>query len=194
MLENLDKYRIILASNSPRRHELLKGLGISFEVKTLKDIDESFPEDLDADDVAQFIAQRKANAYEDIIAPDELIITADTVVVVGDKVLGKPQSREHAICMLHSLSGKVHHVVTGVCLLTNHGRKVFDYITSVQFANLTEDEIIYYVDNFAPFDKAGAYGVQEWIGYIGVEKIEGSYFNVMGLPIQKLYRELKNID
>lgn len=194
MLENLDKYRVILASNSPRRHELLKGLGISFEVKTLKDIDESFPEDLDADDVAQFIAQRKANAYEDIIAPDELIITADTVVVVGDKVLGKPQSREHAIYMLHSLSGKVHHVVTGVCLLTNHGRKVFDSITSVQFANLTEDEIIYYVDNFAPFDKAGAYGVQEWIGYIGVEKIEGSYFNVMGLPIQKLYRELKNID
>lgn len=193
MLDNLKKYHIILASNSPRRHELMKGLGVDFEVKTLRNIDESFPDDLRANDVAQFIAERKADAYASIVHDNDLIITADTVVVLEDKILGKPHSRDEAIQMLRALSGKTHHVVTGVCLLTVNDRKVFKSITNVQFAQLSEDEITYYVDTYSPYDKAGAYGVQEWIGYIGVENIEGSYYNVMGLPIQKLYKELKRL-
>ena len=193
MLDNLKKYHITLASNSPRRHELMKGLGVDFEVKTLRNIDESFPDDLRANDVAQFIAERKADAYASIVHDNDLIITADTVVVLEDKILGKPHSRDEAIQMLRALSGKTHHVVTGVCLLTVNDRKVFKSITNVQFAQLSEDEITYYVDTYSPYDKAGAYGVQEWIGYIGVENIEGSYYNVMGLPIQKLYKELKRL-
>ncbi len=193
VLENLKDYRVILASNSPRRQELMQGLGLSFEVKTLSDIDESYPADLAAVKVAGFIAQRKADAYASIVQEKELIITADTVVVLGKRVLGKPQDRGEAIAMLRALSGQVHQVVTGVCLLTQAGRKVFDALTQVRFAPLSEEEISYYVDNFQPYDKAGAYGVQEWIGYIGVEEIQGSYYNVMGLPIQKLYRELQKI-
>ncbi|MGL5261170.1 MAG: Maf-like protein [Bacteroides sp.] len=193
VLENLKDYRVILASNSPRRQELMQGLGLNFEVKTLSDIDESYPADLAAAKVAGFIAQRKADAYASIVQEKELIITADTVVVLGKRVLGKPQDRGEAIAMLRALSGQVHQVVTGVCLLTQAGRKVFDALTQVRFAPLSEEEISYYVDNFQPYDKAGAYGVQEWIGYIGVEEIQGSYYNVMGLPIQKLYRELQKI-
>lgn len=194
MLNNLDKYRIILASNSPRRHELLKGIGVSFEVKTLSDVDETYPESLPAVEVAKFIANKKSEAYKDLLVENELIITADTVVIVGNEVLGKPKDREEAVAMLRLLSGKTHQVLTGVCILTKDRKHIFDSETRVRFAELNDDEISYYIDHFKPFDKAGAYGVQEWIGYIAVEAMEGSYFNVMGLPVQRLYRELKNID
>lgn len=193
MLSNLDKYHIILASNSPRRHELLKGIGINFEVKTIPNVDESYPASLPAVEVAKFIADKKSQAYESLLNTNELIITADTVVIVDNLVLGKPKDRSEAVAMLRLLSSKTHQVLTGVCILTKENKVIFDTETRVRFAQLSDDEIAYYVDGFKPFDKAGAYGVQEWIGYVAVEAMEGSYFNVMGLPVQRLYRELKNI-
>lgn len=193
MLLNLAPYKILLASKSPRRQELLKGLGVEFEVQTLNDIREDFPLDLPQHEVAKYIAQEKADAYVPYLNDGELIITADTIVLSNAKVLGKPKDRAEAVDMLKQLSGHQHQVITGVCILTKSKRIVFDATTDVKFAELTDDEISFYVDNYAPFDKAGAYGVQEWIGYIGVEYINGSYFNVMGLPVQRLYRELKKI-
>ena len=192
MLDNLKKYRILLASGSPRRKELLGGLGIDFEVHCLKGIDESYPVELPADDVAEYISKKKAAAYREKIRGNELIITADTVVICGDKVMGKPTDREDAISMLGQLSGRMHHVVTGVTILSATQSKSFSVATEVGFSRLTDEEIAYYVDNYRPFDKAGAYGIQEWIGFVGVESISGSYFNVMGLPVQRLYQELKN--
>lgn len=193
MLENLNKYKVILASNSPRRKELLSGLGVDYEVRTLPDIEEAYPGDLKAGDIPLYIAREKAEAYRGIITPDELIITADTIVWLNGKVLGKPADREDALGMLHSLSGCTHHVFTGVCLTTTGWQRSFIAATEVRFAELSEEEITYYVDRYLPMDKAGSYGVQEWIGYIGVENITGSYFNIMGLPIQRLYQELKKI-
>lgn len=185
-----DKYRIVLASNSPRRRELLAGLGLPFEVRVLQDIDESYPHDLPVSEVALYIAGKKADAYRSVIQPDELIITADTVVIVGDEILGKPVDEADAIRMLHELSGRTHQVTTGVCLLTSTQERRFAVTTDVTFKTLTDEEIHYYVDHYKPFDKAGAYGIQEWIGYIGVTGLNGSYYNVMGLPVQRIYNEL----
>jgi septum formation protein len=184
------KYKLILASNSPRRKELLAGLGVPFEVRVLQDIDEHYPENLPVNEVARYIAKEKADAYRRIVAPDELIITADTVVIVGDEILGKPVDEADAVRMLKLLSGRTHQVTTGVCLLTAEKERCFDVTTDVTFKTLTDEEIHYYVNRYRPFDKAGAYGIQEWIGYIGVTGLHGSYYNVMGLPVQRIYQEL----
>ena len=183
-------YKLVLASNSPRRKELLAGLGVPFEVRVLQDIDEDYPESLPVNEVARYIAKEKADAYRRVIAQDELIITADTVVIVGDEILGKPVDEADAVRMLRLLSGRTHQVTTGVCLLTAEKERCFDVTTDVTFKTLTDEEIHYYVDRYRPFDKAGAYGIQEWIGYIGVTGLNGSYYNVMGLPVQRIYQEL----
>ena len=188
------KYHIVLASNSPRRKELLAGLGLPFEVRVLKDIDESYPHDLPVSEVALYIAGKKADAYRSVIQPDELIITADTVVIVGDEILGKPVDEADAVRMLRELSGRTHQVTTGVCLLTPTQERRFAVTTDVTFKTLTDEEIHYYVDHYKPFDKAGAYGIQEWIGYIGVTGLHGSYYNVMGLPVQRIYSELQKLN
>lgn len=186
-------YELILASGSPRRKELLAGLGITFEVRLLKGIDESYPEGLTGEEIAKHISAKKADAYRATMQDDEIIITADTIVYLDGKVLGKPKDEEEAHCMLRTLSGKTHQVITGVTLLTPHATRTFASVSHVTFAQLTDQEIDYYVSHYHPTDKAGAYGIQEWIGFIGVERIEGSYFNVMGLPVQRLYRELNEL-
>lgn len=193
MLGNLDKYQIILASNSPRRKELMSGLGVDYVVRTLPDVDESYPADLAGAAIPEYISRKKADAYRSIMQPGELLITADTIVWLDGKVLGKPEGREGAVEMLRSLSGKSHQVFTGVCLTTTEWQKSFTAASDVEFDVLSEEEIRYYVDKYQPMDKAGAYGVQEWIGYIGVKSISGSFYNIMGLPIQKLYKELKGL-
>ena len=201
------KYKIILASNSPRRRELLAGLDVNFEVKVLNGIDESYPDDLDAYQVAEFIAQKKAEAYRSLLDNEEsslvenLVLAADTVVVApaadeqNDQegkgiILGKPKTADDAVRMLKMLSGKTHHVVTGVCLTTKDEQRHFSVTTEVSFKELTDWEINYYISHYRPFDKAGAYGIQEWIGYIGCTGLNGSYFNVMGLPVQRIYEEM----
>lgn len=190
MLDNLKKYRIILGSNSPRRQELLKGIRVDFEVIPI-DADEHLPAHIQGIEVAGYLAERKADSYKHIITEQDLLITADTIVLYENRILGKPHNKQEATEMLHFLSGKTHQVVTGVCISTINRRHIFHTVTEVKFSNLTEEEIDYYIENYKPYDKAGAYGVQEWIGFIAVEHINGSYFNVMGLPIQKLYQELK---
>ena len=190
MLENLNRYKIVLASNSPRRRELLAGLGIDFEVKVLPFINEDYPQDLPVADIAEYIARKKADAYKRVMLADNLIVTADTVVIVDGEVLGKPADVADAHRMLRQLSGKTHQVVTGVCLTTFEQQRHFAVTTDVTFKSLTDAEIAYYIENYRPFDKAGAYGIQEWIGYVGVTAIRGSYFNVMGLPVQRIYTEL----
>ncbi|APW33047.1 septum formation protein Maf [Prevotella intermedia ATCC 25611 = DSM 20706] len=183
-------YHIILASNSPRRKELLRGLDIAFDVRVQPDIAEDYPADTAPADVATYISREKANAYKDTIAENELIITADTVVIVGNEILGKPHDDAEAKEMLHKISGRKHQVVTGVCLTTTEKQHCFSVSTDVTFKNLKEEEIDYYIETYRPLDKAGAYGIQEWIGYIGVTALEGSYFNVMGLPVQRIWEEL----
>lgn len=209
-------YKIILASNSPRRKELLAGLDIPFEVKVIKGIDESYPESLDAYEVAEYISSKKAEAYRSLLdeepsekaseesgedAAQTLILTADTVVIAptadeqNDQegkgvILGKPKDEEDAVRMLRMLSGKTHHVVTGVCLTTRSQQRHFSVTTEVTFKHLSDAEIRYYISHYKPFDKAGAYGIQEWIGYIGCTGLKGSYFNVMGLPVQRIYEEI----
>ena len=183
-------YKIILASNSPRRRELLGGLGIPFTTRVLDGIDESWPQGLKGQDISLYISREKASAYRKSIAPDELVITADTIVYVDGRVLGKPASETDARRMLRMVSGRWHDVITGVTLMTAQREHSFAVTTRVRFCDLTDAEIEYYIKNYAPMDKAGAYGIQEWIGYVGVERIEGSYFNVVGLPVQRLYREL----
>jgi len=185
-------YRIILASNSPRRRELLGGLGIDFTVKVIDGIDESWPHKLKGEDIPLYISCEKAAPYKSIIAPDELVITADTIVYVDGEVLGKPHDKADAVRMLRLISGRWHEVITGVTLMTAERERSFAVTTRVKFFNLTDSEIEQYVESGLPMDKAGAYGIQEWIGYVGVEAIEGSYFNVVGLPVQRLYRELIN--
>ena len=183
-------YHIILASNSPRRKELLRGLDIAFDVRVQPDIAEDYPADTAPADVAAYISREKANAYKDTIAENELIITADTVVIVGNEILGTPHDGAEAKEMLHKISGRKHQVVTGVCLTTTEKQHCFSVSTDVTFKNLKEEEIDYYIETYSPLDKAGAYGIQEWIGYIGVTALEGSYFNVMGLPVQRIWEEL----
>lgn len=220
-------YKIILASNSPRRKELLAGLDVPFEVKVLKGIDESYPDTISAYETAQYIAAKKAEAYRSLLldgtalaetdsdkslsdnSPSEvsplLILTADTVVIAPTAneqndlegrgvILGKPKDAEDAKRMLRMLSGKTHHVVTGVCLTTTTAQRQFSVTTEVTFKALSDEEISYYIEHYKPFDKAGAYGIQEWIGYIGCTGLKGSYFNVMGLPVQRIYEELKKMD
>lgn len=193
MLNNINKYRVILASNSPRRKELLAGLGIDFTVRTLQGIDESYPEDLKGEDIPKYISGQKAKAYKESMADDELIITADTIVYVDGEVLGKPTDVTDAQRMFHLMSGRKHEVITGVSIVTKEKTVQFATTTNVTFDTLTDEEIDYYIEMYKPFDKAGAYGIQEWIGYIGISGIEGSYFNVVGLPVQRLYKELKKL-
>ena len=191
MLENLKKYNIVLASKSPRRQELMKGIGLEFSVIT-KDVDESYPSNMSVYDVAPFLSLKKAKAFNDEELPENyMVITADTVVIVDDMILGKPKDEADARGMLGRISGKKHSVITGVTIRTNDKVKTFSVVSKVSFETLDQEEIDYYVNNFRPYDKAGAYGIQEWIGYIGVNHVEGSYFNVMGLPTQKLYKMLK---
>ncbi|RNC64821.1 Maf family nucleotide pyrophosphatase [Proteiniphilum sp. X52] len=186
-----NKYHLILASNSPRRRELLSGIDVEYEVLALPDIDESYPDDLPHEEIPEFLAKKKASAYISLLRDDTLLLTADTVVLLHDRILGKPLDKEDAKRMLKELSGETHRVVTGVCLTSRQKQVCFSDTAHVTFGLLTDDEIDYYVEKYDPSDKAGAYGVQEWIGYVGVKGIEGSYFNVMGLPIFKVYRELR---
>ena len=192
MLSHPNKYHIILASASPRRRQLLSGLGIDFEVRTLAGIDESYPDHLQGEAIAAYISKAKAEAYRATLAPNDLVITADTIVSVDGNVLGKPANEAEAHQMLQLLSGRTHEVVTGVTLMTKSQQQTFTATTSVTFAPLTEAEITHYVTHYRPLDKAGAYGIQEWIGIIAVESIQGSYFNVMGLPVQRLYKALRD--
>lgn len=201
------KYKIILASNSPRRKELLAGLDLPFEVKVLEGVDESYPSTLNPYDTAQYIACKKASVYRSMFQESDgnlLILTADTVVIAPTEgylndqecqgvILGKPHDAEEAHRMLRMLSGKTHHVVTGVCLTTREQQRQFSVVTEVSFKSLSEQEIQYYVSHYKPFDKAGAYGIQEWIGYVGCVGLKGSYFNVMGLPVQRIYEELNKL-
>lgn len=192
VLSNLKRYKIVLGSNSPRRRELLAGLDIDFEVQVIPGIDESYPCNLKAEEIPVYIAKKKAEAYLAAMPENELLITADTIVWTFDDILGKPKDREEAIAMLRKLSGHVHEVVTGVCITTKEKSVSFSASSAVCFAKLDEDEIQYYVDKYHPFDKAGSYGIQEWIGYVAVEAINGSFYNVMGLPIHQLYRNLRD--
>lgn len=185
------EYKIILASGSPRRHQLMRDAGFDFEVR-LKPTEEIYPGTLLPEEIPEYLSCLKAAAFKGELKTGELLITADTIVCLGAKVLGKPRNREHAIEMLHQLSGQKHQVVTGVCLTTSERQQTFSAFTDVYFKDLTEEEITYYVDRYKPFDKAGGYGIQEWIGYIGIERIDGSFYNVMGLPVQKLYETLKS--
>lgn len=183
--------KITLASNSPRRRELLKGLNLDFEVKIIKGIKEDYPNDLPVEEIPKYIAKEKAAAYTP--SENEVLLTADTIVVLDGKVMGKPQDSSEAHQMLQLLSGKVHQVITGVCLTTTNNQITFSETTAVTFRELSREEIDYYITHYKPFDKAGAYGIQEWIGYAGVTKIDGSFYNVMGLPVEKVYEALKGI-
>lgn len=188
----ITNYKVLLASNSPRRKELLQGIDVDFEIKVLPNIDESYPSSLPVEEVAEFIAEKKASSYTNNLKEDELLITADTVVILDGAIFGKPNNKEEAKKMLTALSGKAHRVISGVSLASIEKQISFSVTSEVLFSELTSEEIEYYIDRYSPFDKAGSYGIQEWIGYIGVEHLSGSYFNIMGLPIQRLYQELKN--
>ncbi len=190
MLDNLKKYQILLASKSPRRRELLAQLRIPFNVVTIGGIDESYPSDLARTEVSGYIANRKADAYQSMIRDNELIITADTVVVSDDRIMGKPKDADEAVEMLLALSDKIHQVSSGVCIMTKDRRTSFTVTTDVKFGHISEEEARFYVENYMPLDKAGAYGIQEWIGCVAVESINGSFYNVMGLPVHQLYQEL----
>ena len=192
--------KLILASNSPRRKELLAGLGIPYDVFVLQGIDESYPDTLPANEVAEYIARKKAKAYKNITPPNWegtgeglLFLTADTVVVCDGEILGKPRDADDACAMLRKLSGKTHQVYTGYCLLKGDKTVSGTVCSDVTFKELSDEEITHYVSKYKPFDKAGAYGIQEWIGYIGITGIRGSYYNVMGLPVQRIYEELRKI-
>jgi septum formation protein len=191
MINNIQKFRIILASRSPRRQQLLKELGLDFDV-IVKDYDETIPENLNGEKIAGYLAQAKAATFRGEISDSEIIITADTIVWCNNKVLGKPTDFDDAVRILGEISGNTHEVITGVCLSSSSRERVFTDSTRVTFDRLSPEEIFFYVDRFRPFDKAGAYGIQEWIGIAGCSRIEGSYFNVVGLPVQRLYRELQN--
>ena len=189
MLNNLKGYQLVLASKSPRRHEMLKELGLTFEIRT-KEVEEIYPEGLESEKIPVYLAELKAKAFEEDLESNELVITADTIVCVNERILGKPKDRDDAVKMLNALSNKSHQVITGVCLMSKEKKVSFASVTNVHFKALSDEEINYYIDNYKPYDKAGAYGIQEWIGFIGIDGIEGSYFNVVGLPIQRLYQEL----
>jgi septum formation protein len=191
MLSNLKKYHIILASKSPRRQELLRGMGVEFSILT-KETDESFPSDMLLDEVPQYLSLQKSLAFSDDELPaNYLLITSDTVVICEGEILGKPKDKADAVRMLQLLSGKTHHVVTGVTVRSAEKTESFAVRSNVTFAQLDEEEIDYYIEHCKPYDKAGAYGIQEWIGYVGISGLEGSFYNVMGLPTRKLYGVLK---
>lgn len=189
--DRLNKYRIILASRSPRRQQLLSELGLKFDV-VIKDFEETYPENLDGSQIASYIAREKARLFVDEIAGNEIVITADTIVWCNDMILGKPVDNDDAFRMLKAISGNTHKVITGVCILSSHHEKVFSVSTKVFFNAISDEAINYYIENFKPFDKAGAYGIQEWIGLTACSRIEGSYFNVVGLPVQRLFQELQS--
>lgn len=184
-----DKH-ILLASNSPRRKELLAGLNVNFNLITLPGIDESYPNHLKGEEIALYIAQKKASAYKGLLNDSQIILTADTIVCMDNEVFGKPKNESDAKEMLRALSGKTHQVITAVTLTNKDKEVAFTDVTDVTFDSLSDEEIEYYISNYKPMDKAGSYGIQEWIGFVGVKSISGSYFNVMGLPVQKLYKEL----
>ena len=193
LLRNLDGKKILLASHSPRRRELLGMLGIDFDIADIIEVDESYPDDMPAESVAEYLSAKKGKAYLPTITPDTIIITADTVVIVDGVILGKPSSEERAKEMLKMLSGKSHKVITGVTVSTSVKSVSFSAETKVTFDNLTDEEIDYYINKYRPYDKAGAYGIQEWIGAVGIKGIDGSFYNVMGLPVHKLYKHLSEI-
>lgn len=191
MLENLKQYQVVLASKSPRRQELLRGMGVDFIILT-KETPETFPPEMPWDEVPVHLSLQKSQAFSDAELPaDYLLITADTVVISEGEILGKPKDAADAVRMLEQLSGKVHHVVTGVTVRSKDRQESFAARSEVTFAPLERDEIDYYIERYQPFDKAGAYGIQEWIGYVGISGLEGSFYNVMGLPTRKLYQVLK---
>ena len=185
-------YNIILGSQSPRRQELLHGLDVNFTVNVIAGLEENYPATLQGEDIPMFLAQQKADAYRNTLTPQDMLITADTIVWLDGIVYGKPKDEADAKKMLRALSGKTHDVITGVCVTTTERQETFAAISKVTFASFSDDEINYYIEKYQPMDKAGSYGVQEWIGYIGVERIDGSFYNVMGLPVQRLYTLLKN--
>jgi septum formation protein len=188
--QRFEKYHLILASQSPRRQYLLKELGLKFEIMTTN-IPELYPDNLTQEQIAVYLAEQKADSFDTSrLDAKALIISADTIVCIDDEILGKPGNYKEAVRMLLKLSGRKHEVITAVCLKTKSKRKTFSAISSVYFKELSMEEIEYYIENFQPFDKAGGYGIQEWIGYIGISKIEGSYFNIMGLPVKEFYEEL----
>ena len=191
MLNNLP-YNIILGSQSPRRQELLHGLDVNFTVNVIAGLEENYPATLQGEEIPMFLAQQKADAYRNTLTPQDMLITADTIVWLDGIVYGKPKDEADAKKMLRALSGKTHDVITGVCVTTTERQETFAAVSKVTFASFSDDEINYYIEKYQPMDKAGSYGVQEWIGYIGVEHIDGSFYNVMGLPVQRLYTLLKN--
>ncbi len=190
--EKLKSYTVILASGSPRRQQFLKDLGIDFVIRT-KDVKEVYPKYLHGKEITDYLAVLKANAFTDSLKENEILITADTIVRFNGKVLGKPTDAKNAKEMLKELSGQAHEVITSVCIKTSEKQILINDSTDVYFKVLTDDEINFYVENYQPFDKAGSYGIQEWLGYIGVEKIVGSYYNVMGFPVHKFYKEMMNL-
>jgi len=193
LLHNIIKgKRLILASNSPRRQQLLKGLDVDFEIWSTNHEDESYPDDLPVEEVPVYLAKHKASFFTERLSEDTVLITCDTVVICDGKVLGKPLDYVDAVNILKQLSGNKHTVITGVCLSTIGKTTCFSSFTDVCFRHLADEEIDYYIERYKPYDKAGAYGIQEWIGYVAIERIEGSYFNVMGLPVQMLHNELIN--
>ena len=191
--DRLKAYRLILASASPRRRELLAACDLDFVLADKFECEECYPAELEADKVAEYLSQLKSNAYPHALEEKDILLTADTVVILGDKILGKPHSEEEAIEMISSLSGATHKVVTGVTLRTAKQTISFSAESLVSLRTLEAEEVRYYVEKYRPLDKAGAYGIQEWIGYIGIEGIEGSFYNVMGLPVQRLYSALKEL-
>ena len=186
-------WKILLASQSPRRRDLIQRLNLLVEIIQIPETDESFPEDMDPFNVPVYLARQKAMGFKGSLKENEVLLTADTIVLCKNSIINKPQDRWEAIDMLKGLAGNNHTVITGVCLKLLNRETTFYSTTEVYFSQLSEEEIVYYVDKYKPYDKAGAYGIQEWIGYIGVEKIEGSFFNVMGLPLHRLYEELKKL-
>ena len=191
MLDNIKKYQVRLGSKSPRRRELMKELRIPFGIVSLGGVDEKYPDDIDPMKAAEYVSKVKAEAYLPHLDEDDLLITADTMVILGDRIMGKPHNAEEAMEMLRSLSGCTHYVTTGVTITTKGRQAAFTSVTEVDFAEISDEEARYYIDNYSPFDKAGAYGIQEWIGCVAVAGIRGSYYNVMGLPVHRLYQELK---
>lgn len=192
MFDNLKKYKILLASKSPRRRELLQQLRLPFKTISIGGIEEKYPPSLPVDHIPEYLSNLKADAYNKNLRDDEMVITADTLVILGNEVLGKPDGHDDAVKMLKKLSGRTHKVITGVTVSTSDKRTSFSTTTEVKFADLSDGDIEYYVDNYLPFDKAGAYGIQEWIGCVAVEAIDGSFYNVMGLPVHRLFKELKD--
>ena len=190
--EKLKKYKLILASGSPRRQQFFKDLDLDFEIR-LKEIEEIFPQELKAEEITNYLAELKAKAFEGELKNNEILITSDTIVWYKNKALGKPKDAQDAFDILKSLSNETHEVITSVCFKTNVDVKVIYEVTKVTFNELSEEAILYYIENYKPFDKAGAYGIQEWIGFVGVSKIEGSYANVMGLPTDKVFEYLNNL-